>query len=119
MHSEHAVRQTLVALLTLALVVAGVGGCGAGQSTSDSKIARGLDLKPANGAYRIAGDPFCTIDELLNDADEVEGASDAGGPDFLIASPNGEIGVLARRPFAPDCTRRAKDALKRLARKSE
>ena len=38
---------------------------------------------------------------------------------FLIASPDGEIGVLARKPFAPDCTRRAKDDLRRLAKKSD
>jgi hypothetical protein len=97
MHARRtqAFRHALVALLALAVGVGvgGVAGCG--------------------------GDPFCTVDELLNEADEVEQASDPRGRDFLIASPNGEIGVLARRPFAPDCTRRAKDALKRLARKSD
>jgi hypothetical protein len=119
MHAEHAVRHTLVALLTLAVVVAGVG-CGPGQTTSDSEIVSALDLKQGTHAYQMGGDPFCTVDELLNDADEVEQASDKpGSQDFLIASPNAEIGVLARRPFAPDCARQAKDALKRLARKSD
>ena len=66
----------------------------------------------------MSGDPFCTIDRLLNDAGEVEEASDQRGETFVIASPNGEIGVLARRPFAPDCTRRARSALKRLERQS-
>jgi hypothetical protein len=111
MHAEHTVRHTLVALLTFALVAAGVG-CGAGQSTSDSKLVQALDLKPANAAYRIGGDPFCTVDELLNDAGEVKQASDKpGSRDFLIASPNAEIGVLARRPLAPACARQAKNAL--------
>jgi hypothetical protein len=121
MHARraHAFRHALVALLALGVGVGVVAGCGDGQSTRDSKIVDALDLKQTNRAYRIGGDPFCTVDELLNDADEVEQASDPRGPDFLIASPNGEIGVLARRPFAPDCTRRAKDALKRLARKSD
>ena len=66
----------------------------------------------------MGGDPFCTVDELLNDGGEVDGAGSNGGQDFVIASPNGEVGVLARRPFAPDCTKRADDALKRLSRKS-
>lgn len=108
----------MLALLVTALALA-AGGCGAGSSISDSKIVSSLDLKRTDRAYRIGGDPFCTVDELLNDSDEVDQASGEGGRNFLIASPNGEIGVLARRPFAPDCTRRAKDALRRLARKSE
>jgi hypothetical protein len=112
----HAVRRALVALLAFAL--AGALGCGPGQTTPDSKIVSALDLKQGPHAYQIGGDPFCTVDQLLNDGDEVQQASDKPGHDFLIASPNGEIGVLARRPFAPDCARRAKDALKRLARKS-
>jgi hypothetical protein len=112
-----AYRQTL-ALLVAALAFA-AGGCGSGSSTPDSEIVRALDLKQAGQGYEIDGDPFCTIDELLNDGDEVDQASDEQGEAFLIASPDGKVGVLARRPFAPDCTRRAKDALKRLARKSE
>jgi hypothetical protein len=110
-------RRTLAALVA-ALVLA-AGGCGEGSSISDSKIVSALDLKPAGQGYEIGGDPFCTVGELLNDGDEVDQASDDQGQDFLIASPNGEVGVLAQRPFAPDCTRRARDALKRLARKSE
>ncbi len=110
-------RPTL-ALLVAALALA-AGGCGSGSSTPDSEIVKALNLEQAGQRYEIGGDPFCTVDELLNDADEVDQASDDQGPDFLIASPDGEIGVLARRPFAPDCTRGAKDDLKRLARKSE
>jgi hypothetical protein len=122
MHAEqmHVVRHALVALSALALAVGGAVGCGPGQTSSDSKIVSALDLKQATHAYQIGGDPFCTVDQLLNDADEVQQASDKPGRrDFLIASPNGEIGVLARRPFAPDCARQAKDALRRLARKSD
>jgi hypothetical protein len=93
-------------------------GCGGGGSTSDSSIAEALDLKRAANRYEIGGDPFCTIDRLLNDADEVEEASKGGGEGFVIASPNGAVGVLARRPFAPDCARQARSALKRLQRQS-
>ena len=121
MHARqmHAVRHSLVGLLAFALAVGGALGCGPGQAIPDSKIVSALDLKHGRHAYQIGGDPFCTVDQLLNDADEVKQASDKPGHDFLIASPNGEIGVLARRPFAPDCARRAKHELKRLARKSD
>lgn len=111
--------HAVVALSVLALAVGGAGGCDTGQTTPDSKIVSALDLKQGGHAYEIGGDPFCTVDRLLNDGDEVQQANDKPGGDFLIASPDGEIGVLARRPFAPDCLRRAKDALRRLARKSD
>ena len=114
-----ALSHALAAMLAFALAVGGAAGCGGGQSTPDAKIVNALELKRANRAYRMGGDPFCTVDELLNDGGEVDQASDEAGRDFLIASPDGEIGVLARRPFAPDCTQRAKDALRRLARNSE
>ena len=92
---------------------------GPASSTPDSEIVKALDLKQAGQGYEIGGDPFCAVDELLNDGDEVDGAGGDGGQSFPIASPDGEVGVLARRPFAPDCARRAKDDLKRLAKKSE
>ena len=111
-------HRPILALLIAPLALAG-GGCGPGSSISDSEIVRALDLKRTDHAYRIGGDPFCTLGELLNDSDEVDGASGDGGQSFLIASPDGEVGVLARKPFAPDCARRAKDDLRRLARKSD
>jgi len=111
-------RRSTLAVQLAALALA-AGGCGSGSSTPDSEIVEALNLKQAGQRYEIGGDPFCAIDELLNDSDEVDQASGDRGRDFLIASPDGEIGVLARRPFAPDCTRRAKDDLRRLARKSE
>jgi hypothetical protein len=106
------------AVLAVSLVLIGgaVVGCGSSESTSDAKIAKALDLKRAGGAYVIE-DTFCTVGELLNDSDEVEQA-DGGGASFLIASPDGEIGILAQRPFAPKCTRKAENDLKRLAGRS-
>ena len=89
-----------LALLVAALALA-AGGCGSGSSTPDSEIVRALDLKRAGGAYAIGGDPFCVVDELLNDSDEVDGASGDGGQSFRIASPDGEIGVIARKPVPP------------------
>jgi hypothetical protein len=111
-------RARTIAACVAALALA-VAGCTAGDSRSDAKIVEALDLKRAANRYEMGGDPFCTIDQLLNDADEVEEASSRGGEEFVIASPNGEVGVLARRPFAPDCSRRARAALKRLERQSD
>ena len=111
-------RRPALALLAAALALA-AGGCGSGSSTPDSEIVSALNLESAGGAYELGGDPFCTVDELLNDGDEVDGASGGEGESFLIASPDGEIGVLALKPFAPDCTKQAKRDLKRLAKKSD
>jgi hypothetical protein len=112
------VIAVLAALLTTAAALLLVAGCGTDGSISDPKIVNALDLKRAANKYEMGGDPFCTIDQLLNDADEVEEASKRGGDEFVIASRDGEIGVLARRPFAPDCSRRAKAGLQRLERQS-
>lgn len=111
-------RCPALALLAAALALA-AGGCGSGSSTSDSEIVKALNLKATGQGYEIGGDPFCTVDELLNGGDEVDGASGGQGESFLIASPDGEVGILALRPFAPDCTKQAKRDLKRLARKSD
>jgi hypothetical protein len=105
--------------LLVAAVAIATAGCGSGNSTSDAQIAQALNLKRAGGGYEIGGDFLCAVDELLNDGDEVDGARDSGGQTFVIASPDGEIGILARKPFAPDCARQARDELKRLARKSD
>jgi hypothetical protein len=113
-----ACRRSILAIqLTVFALVA--GGCGSGSSIPDDEIIRALDLKRTGQGYEIGGDPFCTVDALLNDADEVDAAGGDGGDSFLIASPDGEIGVLARRPFAPDCTRQARDDLRRLASNSD
>jgi hypothetical protein len=109
----------LAATLTTSAALVPLAGCGTEGSISDSKIVNALDLKRAGRGYEMGGDPFCAIGQLLNDADEVEEASNGGGQEFVIASPNGEVGVLARRPFAPDCSRRARAALKRLGRQSD
>src|SRR3954447_2523584 len=109
-------RRGLPALLILvfALLLAGCGS--SGSSIDDSQIISALNLKKASSGYTMNGDPFCRVDDLLNDVDEVNGASDQKGVDFLIAAPGGEVGVLAHPPFAPACKREATDALKKLAR---
>jgi hypothetical protein len=113
------VRRGLVVLLILAGAL-GWAGCStvAGSSTDDSEIISALHLKKSDGGYEINGEPFCQIDQLLNDVDEVNSAGDEKGPNFVIASPNGAVGVVAHPPFAPNCKREAEAALKKLARKS-
>jgi hypothetical protein len=110
--------RALASTLLAGLVLAGAGGCGTTSSTSDAKIISALDLKESRGAYEMGGDPFCTVDKLLNDSDEVDAAKSTSGQEFVISSPTGEVGVVAQKPFAPDCSRRAKDELRRLSRQS-
>jgi predicted small secreted protein len=113
-------RRGLAALIVVAgvLVWAGCNTVG-GSSIDDSQIVSALHLKKAANGYEVNGEPFCHVDALLNDVDEVNSASEKKGVDFVIASPNGEAGVLARPPFAPSCKRQVNEALKKLARKSK
>jgi hypothetical protein len=112
-------RRGLVALLVLvpALIWAGCGS--GGSSISDSQIISALNLKKASSGYEMNGDPFCRIDELLNDLDEVKSAEHQKGNNFVIVAPKGQAGVVARPPFAPDCKRRAQEQLKKLVRPSK
>jgi hypothetical protein len=112
-------RQRLTLALALVAVAAVVAGCGSDSSTPDSEIVRALDLERSDQGYEVGGDFFCVIGELLNDGDEVDGAGADAAQEFLIASTDGEVGIVAQKPFAPDCARRAKADLTRLARKSD
>ena len=113
------VRRGLVVLLILAGVLVWAG-CStvSGDSIDDSQIVSALNLKPSSNGYEMNGDPFCHVDELLNDLGEVNSAADQKGADFVIAAPDGVAGVLARPPFAPKCKREATEALKKLAHKT-
>jgi len=115
------VRRGLAVLLILAGVLVWAG-CStvSGDSIDDSQIISALNLKKASSGYAMNGDPFCRVDDLLNDVDEVNSATDQkGSVDFVIAAPDGEVGVLAHPPFAPSCKREATDELKKLARQSK
>ena len=107
----------LAAALTAVAVLAGAG-CSAGSSTSDSKIVDALGLKQSADGYEMAGNPFCTVVDLLNDPSEVSDASGKKGKEFAISSPDGTVGIVAQKPFAPSCIHKAKDGLKKLERKS-
>ena len=113
-------RRGLKALLILAGVHVWTG-CStvSGDSIDDSQIVSALNLKKSGSGYQVNGDPFCQVDELLNDVDEVNSATDQKGVNFVIAAPNGEAGVVAHPPFAPSCKREVEADLKRLTRKSK
>jgi hypothetical protein len=110
-------RRGLAALLILACVLVWAG-CSTvnGDSIDDSKIISALNLKKASSGYEMNGDPFCRIDQLLNDLDEVKAAQHEKGSNFVIAAPKGQAGVVAHPPFAPACKREATAALKKLVR---
>jgi hypothetical protein len=107
-------RRGLVALLILAVALAWTGCSTGGSSIDDSEIISALNLKKASSGYEMNGDPFCRIDELLNDVDEVKAADHQKGTSFVIAAPNGKAGVVAHAPFAPACKRQAQAGLKKL-----
>ncbi len=109
-------RRGLVAVLILAFVLAWAGCSSGGSSIEDSQIISALKLKKASSGYEMNGDPFCRIDEILNNVDEVKSAAHQKGSDFVIAAPKGEAGVVARPPFAPACKRQAQAELKQLAK---
>ena len=80
-------------MLILAFVLAWAGCSSGGSSIDDSQIISALNLKKASSGYEMNGDPFCRIDELLNDVDEVKKAQHQKGSSFVIAAPNGKAGV--------------------------
>src|SRR5436190_13285638 len=95
----------LGAAVLLACLVLAAAGCGSGAGVPDSKFVDALKLKQTGRGYEMNGDPFCTITELLNDSGAVSQAHDnPGAAGFVIAARNARIGVLAKRPFAPDCS---------------
>ena len=67
-------RRGLVAVLILAFVLAWTGCSSGGSSIEDSQIISALKLKKASSGYEMNGDPFCRIDEILNNVDEVKSA---------------------------------------------
>jgi hypothetical protein len=109
-------RRGLVALPILAFALAWTGCSSGGSSIDDSQIISALQLKKASSGYEMNGDPFCRIDELLNNVDEVRTAAHQKGSSFVIAAPKGEAGVVAHPPFAPACKRQAQAELKQLVK---
>jgi hypothetical protein len=99
----------------IAILAIALAGCSDGDSKhySDAKIIDKLNLKKSENGYAVNGDPFCEIEaKLLNDADEVSAASDHNN--LVIASNQGNAGVKAVPPFAPDCQDKVQKKLNKL-----
>jgi hypothetical protein len=105
---------TALCLLGLALTVA---GCGDEETISygDDTIIDTLDLEKSDGGYAIGGDPFCAVESnLLNDGDEVTKAQDRDDLGLVISSREGNVGIRAVPPFAPDCEKQVQKRLDKL-----
>jgi hypothetical protein len=110
------VGRLLVLLATIAVGVGLVTGCGGEDSVPDDEIVDAVKLEEgSNGAvYTVGGDPFCEVNELLNDSDEVETARDRDKLDLVITDSEQRVGIEGVPPFDPECAREARRALNRL-----
>jgi len=106
-------RLSLVPVVAVSALL--IGACGSEDQISDSEIVEAANLEEGgNGAaYTVGGDPFCEVDELLNDSDEVEAASENGST-LVIADSEQRAGITGVPPFDPKCAKRARRGLNSL-----
>lgn len=99
-----------VALLAAVALI----GCGEEDTSfGDQRIVDSLKLERLDSGYAIGGDPFCSVNNLLNDRDEVDMAlDDVDAP--VVTSREGNVGIEAVPPFGPDCQRQARKRLNKL-----
>lgn len=84
-------------------------------SYDDDRIVERLHLEQTGDGYAVDGDPFCEITQkLLNDADEVDAATEKEELGLVISSTEGNVGVKGKPPFAPDCRALTKKRLNKL-----
>ena len=97
-----------VVVAVSALLLAACGD----EQVSDSDIVEAAKLEQgSNGAaYTVGGDPFCEVDELLNDTDELEAASEDGSR-LVIADSQQRAGIAGVPPFDPECAKRVRRGL--------
>jgi hypothetical protein len=108
--------RALIALFILAVALP-LAACGEEETISygDDKIIDTLKLEQADGGYAIGGDPFCAVEgNLLNDGDEVTKAQDRDDLGLVISSNEGNVGIRAVPPFAPDCEKKVQKELNKL-----
>jgi hypothetical protein len=109
--------RAVTALVLLALAL-GAAACGEEDKTisyDDGTIIDTLQLEKSDGGYAIGGDPFCAVESnLLNDGDEVSKAQDRDDLGLVISSNEGNVGVHAVPPFAPDCEKQVQSRLDKL-----
>jgi hypothetical protein len=94
-------------------------GCGTeAQTISDEDIVRELRLEKTDGGYTAEDNAFCSVEELLNSPEEIEGLS-RQQKQAAITSRDGQVGLMVETPFAPVCERAALKGLDTLARRAE
>ena len=103
-------------MVPVAVAVLGLGACGEEEEgIGNGRIVDALGLEEVDSGYAIEGDPFCEVTrKLLNDSEEVDAALDEDELGLIIASRQGNVGIEAVPPFAPDCKAKAKKQLNRL-----
>jgi hypothetical protein len=110
-------RRRWVEVVACALLAGGVlSACGEDKlSYSDKEIIDKLNLEEIDDGYALDGDPFCEVEsKLLNDAEEVDQASEGHNGNLVLTSRAGNVGVKARPGFAPDCAQNARKKLNKL-----
>jgi hypothetical protein len=109
-------RGVCVLVAALVAVPLGLAACDdEEEGFSNGKIADALELEETDSGFAIEGDPFCEVaGKLFNDSEEVDTALEEDEEGFVIASRQGNVGIQAVPPFAPDCEEKAKKALNRL-----
>ena len=102
--------------MVVVVVALAFAGCGEEETRyDDDTIVERLNLEKAGSGYAVDGDPFCEVDgKLLNDASEVEDTAGKDDLGLVIASREGNAGVKAIPPFAPDCGEKVKKKLNKL-----
>jgi hypothetical protein len=104
-----AVRRAVAIPALCAGVLAIGAGCGGDGGFSDGEIEKAAKIE----GNAVGGDPFCKVDEVLNDADEIATAGERKGA-AIITSREGNVGVSVVPPFPDDCALTVRKGLDKL-----
>lgn len=106
-------KLSLVSLVAASALL--LWACGGDEQVSDSEIVEAANLEKGSdgAAYTVGGDPFCEVDELLNDSDEIEAAGEEESR-LVIADSEQRAGIAGVPPFDPECAKRARRGLNSL-----
>jgi hypothetical protein len=100
-------RRRVGLLVALGATLAVLAGCAGEEGFSDAKVN---DAAKVEDGF-VAGDPFCEVSKVLNDAGEID---EAGADAAIITSAEGNVGVEVVPPFPPDCEKKVRKGLDRL-----